>query len=466
MFSRQKCFKTGIYRTNGLVDNWKFRISLKKIYSLIEIPQFDQSCEANLFEEPSNNAEEEMQIGWQEKVFSQNEVEYYSVRENCSNDLQKSYHNTIKSTGLADRENRGKIFTYTTTDNYAPDEELCMAARGIRPGADQEDEYETMFIMADLDSEVVLFTIKWNSKENMLLVYPDFNCMAINPYYKEIQGDSRQMYHFGIQNLCNKLKRSASRETVQIQDALLVKLTRLTLREELSKANFSFPENHQLHFLLLLEIVSGEDFAYDNTHVRFTFELPIEVKIIEGFIDGCTHSSKRTDGKWQYSHCHQLLLKVPEYFDIGDSVKIYFEVISIDTWKRERLLGNAYLSIQLQPQILESSLKCIKIENNKSFYDKLEAFLVGGRRKLNLKEFFGQNDSALLNRYGSRTEVAGELNIKCQIIQQRRPHIIQLTGTGTKRHGKFRSNVVTIEELLSSYQRARERLEEIVNLKY
>lgn len=72
----------------------------------------------------------------------------------------------------------------------------------------------------------------------------------------------------------------------------------------------------------------------------------------------------------------------------------------------------------------------------------------------------------LLNRYGSRAELAGELDLKCQIVQQQRPQIVQLTGHNAKKHGKFRANVVTIEELLSSYQRARERLEEIVNLKY
>ncbi|XP_019525652.2 tectonic-like complex member Mks1 [Aedes albopictus] len=466
MFSRQKCFKTGVYRTNGLVNNWKFRITLKKIYSLIEIPQFDQSNEANLFDEPSGNAEEQLEIIWQGKVFSQYEIEYYGVRENCSTDLQKSYHNTIKSSGLADRENRGKIFTYTTADNYAPDDELSMAIQISRTRVEQEDDFESMFIMADLASEVVLFTIRWNSKENMLLVYPDFNSMAVNPYYKEIQGDSRQMYHFGIQNLSSALKRSVSRETVQIQDALMAKLTRLTLREELSKDNFSYPENHQLQFLVLLEVISGENFSYDNTHVRFTFDLPVETKIINGFIDGCTHSSWETDGRWQYSHCHELMLKTPENFDIGDSIKVYFEVISIDAWKRERLLGNAFLCIPLKSQVLETSLKCVKVENNKSFYDKLEAFLVGGRRKVNLKEFFGQNDSTVLNRYGSRTEMAGTLDIKCQIIQQHRPQIVQLTGMGTKKHSKFRANVVTIEELLNSYQRARERLEEVVNLKY
>ncbi|XP_065095010.1 tectonic-like complex member Mks1 [Ochlerotatus camptorhynchus] len=466
MFSRQKCFKTGVYRTSGSVDNWKFRVTLKKIYSLIEIPRFDQSNEVDPFEAQSNNAEEQLDITWQEKVFSKYEIEYYSIRENCTTDLQKSYHHTINASEFTEQEKGGKIFSYTTADNYALDDEFSVAKRAVQSRSEQEDCFENMFIMADLDTEVVLFTLKWNSKENILLVYPDFNCMSINPYYKEIQGDSRQMYHFGIKNLSCKPKHTGSKETFQIDATLMDKLNRLTLREELSKDKFAYPENHQLQFMMLLEILSGRSFSYDNTHVRFTFDLPIESKIINGFIDGCTHSSKKTNGMWQYSHCHEVLLKIPENHDIGDSVKIYFEVISIDKWKRERLLGNAYITLPLRAHILEASLVCLKVANNQNFYDKLEAFLVGGRRAINLKEFFGENDVMLLNRYGSRAELAGELDIRCQIVEQQKPQIVQLTGHNTKKHGKFRANVVTIEELLSSYQKARERLEEVVDLKY
>lgn len=91
---------------------------------------------------------------------------------------------------------------------------------------------------------------------------------------------------------------------------------RLTLREELSKDHFSYPNNHQLQFLVLLEIKSGVGFSYDHTHVRFKIDLPIEAKITDGFIDGSTHSSKQTNGTWQYAHCHEICFEIPENHDI------------------------------------------------------------------------------------------------------------------------------------------------------
>lgn len=92
--------------------------------------------------------------------------------------------------------------------------------------------------------------------------------------------------------------------------------------------------------------------------MRFSFTLPVEAKIEEGFIDGSTHSSKKTQGKWNFGHCHDLLLKLPESNNtngkkhpfcaviilfhtslFSEYVKLFFYIISIDSWKRERLLG-------------------------------------------------------------------------------------------------------------------------------
>ncbi|XP_058827454.1 tectonic-like complex member Mks1 [Topomyia yanbarensis] len=442
-------------------------ITFKQIYSLIEIPNFDQTIEPDAYKEPSNSENEQLVIEWQEKVFSRYELDYYSNKDNCNTDLQKNFHHTIKTSGLIAKDYESKIFTYTTAENYTPDEDLTNVAQISEYQLKQEGtDFESMFIMADLESEVLLFSIKWNPKEKMLLVYPDFNCMKVNPYYKEIQGDSRQMYHFGIKNLSQKRKLTGSTETVKLQDNLIDKFNRLTLREGLSRDNFLCPESHELQFLVLLQIISATELLYDTAHVRFKYTLPIGAKVVDGFTDGCTHSSKEFQGVCHYGHCHEILLKVPETSDMKDVVKIYFEIISIDNWKRERLLGNAYISLPLQTQTIETTLHCINITNNQRFYDKLETFLVGGRRQVKLKEFYGQDDYRLLNRYGSETSLAGKLQIKCQILQQHRPQIIEMSVPKTKKHGKLRANVVTIEELLSSYHRARERLEEIVNLKY
>lgn len=66
--------------------------------------------------------------------------------------------------------------------------------------------FKTMYIMADLDEEVVLFTIKWRSADRLLIIYPDFNEINTNPYFIEIDSDSRHMYHYGIKNLSKTVR--------------------------------------------------------------------------------------------------------------------------------------------------------------------------------------------------------------------------------------------------------------------
>lgn len=63
------------------------------------------------------------------------------------------------------------------------------------------DQFECMFIMANLEEEILLFTIKYRSSDGLLLIYPDLNNIDINPYLKEINSDSRNLYQFSIENL-------------------------------------------------------------------------------------------------------------------------------------------------------------------------------------------------------------------------------------------------------------------------
>lgn len=62
-------------------------------------------------------------------------------------------------------------------------------------------KFETMYIVADLETEIVLATIKYRAHDGLLIVYPDFNDIEINPYFREINSDSRHIYQYAIQNL-------------------------------------------------------------------------------------------------------------------------------------------------------------------------------------------------------------------------------------------------------------------------
>lgn len=62
-------------------------------------------------------------------------------------------------------------------------------------------QFECMHIMADLNDGILLFTIKYRSNDGLLLIYPDLNNIDVNPYLKEIIGDSRNLYQFAMENL-------------------------------------------------------------------------------------------------------------------------------------------------------------------------------------------------------------------------------------------------------------------------
>lgn len=63
------------------------------------------------------------------------------------------------------------------------------------------NQFECMYIMADLKEEIILFSIKYRSKDGLLLIYPDLNNIDANPYLKEINFDSRNLYQYSMENL-------------------------------------------------------------------------------------------------------------------------------------------------------------------------------------------------------------------------------------------------------------------------
>jgi hypothetical protein len=65
------------------------------------------------------------------------------------------------------------------------------------------NNFETMYICADLDPTTVLFIIKYRKLDGLLLVYPDFNKIDENSYLLKIDRNSKQLFHFSIENLSN-----------------------------------------------------------------------------------------------------------------------------------------------------------------------------------------------------------------------------------------------------------------------
>uniref|UniRef100_A0A493SWZ1 Uncharacterized protein n=1 Tax=Anas platyrhynchos platyrhynchos TaxID=8840 RepID=A0A493SWZ1_ANAPP len=68
--------------------------------------------------------EEEAEVGWQEKLFSQFEVDLYQNESACQTHLDRQYHKEILKLEKAGGRKNYRIFTYTDHDRFTNLEEV------------------------------------------------------------------------------------------------------------------------------------------------------------------------------------------------------------------------------------------------------------------------------------------------------------------------------------------------------
>lgn len=67
--------------------------------------------------------EEDRIFGWQEKVFSPFEIDFYADEKNCLTDCQRDYHRRVRDDGEEDLRT-GRLYSYTENDSYYFDKDL------------------------------------------------------------------------------------------------------------------------------------------------------------------------------------------------------------------------------------------------------------------------------------------------------------------------------------------------------
>lgn len=152
---------------------------------------------------------------------------------------------------------------------------------------------------------------------------------------------------------------------------------------------------------------------------------------------------------------------------ILDSIKIAYEVISIDSWCRERSEGFAIYNVPLLSGQYTESVHCYRDLGDDTWRNWLERYFIGGRRKLLIDRFHGiQQNGPMepLNRYGNCTQSTGRLNVKRNVIVQRNIDEID-AGDTIVRHGMAnRHKLPTLSGILLTYHRAREKLESFADI--
>lgn len=302
--------------------------------TLIKVPKYhhtktDRNVQPN--ETADDDEIESHTIRWQQKRFSRKEITFFADKENCQTDAQKEYHQTIKRYELdSDDRSVGKIFTYVSEDSFDSEggdekwnefvqrvNELDDESLGGELVVNRTDGgkerlfkgifgFETMYIMADLAVETVLFIIRWRLSDGLLIVYPDFNLLGTNPYLQEIDADTKHMFHYALENLSEDGDTNANRMKENIE--VISQLRNLSIVSP--PTVFQVPPKRCTNVFLFLEIKTAEQFEYDNIHIRYNIVLPNRCEVIEGLVQGSTHSFRRGPGQRQYNvgYCHELMV--------------------------------------------------------------------------------------------------------------------------------------------------------------
>lgn len=311
------------------------------------------------------------------------------------------------------------------------------------------DEFVNFFVMADLEPITLLVTIQYRKSDGVVIVFPDFNSLD-NEYQLEIDQNSKQLFGYCIENLSltsndNTNQQARKEKLNRIQEETSELMRKLNIYKD---PDFVFPKYCRI--VLLVEIIEGWDFEYDNLHVRYQVKLPKFVKVVEGDLNGSTHSSLKNKTLWNFGFCFSLVFDIDDEFFLSssrvDTLSINLEVISIDPmWERERREGLASLKLPLEGRNQKDfELSCFRdLQGNSWFRDFLERFFLGGMHQTSILD---QEHDGIANFYANKTISTGTLRIRVQKITQ------------SQKSKRSFAQLKSIDEIINSYHEAKARL--------
>uniref|UniRef100_A0A4W3J1M4 MKS transition zone complex subunit 1 n=1 Tax=Callorhinchus milii TaxID=7868 RepID=A0A4W3J1M4_CALMI len=458
--------------------------------------------------------QEEVVVGWQEKLFSQFEIDLFRSQAACQSPLDLQYHNEIlglESTGY--RKNQ-RIFTYTDFDRYTNTEEhsqsvttssreepLYLVERMAQVRRRRHDRrttegsipksriitwepskdfmrnshvlntpMQTMYIMGDLgpygklghrEHEYVLCTIKVDNN-GVIIVKPDFSGSKV-PYSLETEGEKRDLWLYTI----NDVSVTAAREEQEKEQNLYKDLY------SRHKEYLTTLVGIEFETVSMLLNISAQDYDYDNLYVHFFLELPTKWwnpnnQQLSGVTQTC---STKVEGQASVAY-----FSYPFSFEVGyrndDQPEdwlphwpvLYFEVLSLDFWQRYRTEGYGYVNIPISPGC--HTLTCQTWRPVQPGTSELRRFFIGGSPELEdmtyvrvPSTFKGER----LSRFGFRTQTTGSVTFKLNCIQQsrdfvslstmreRRQNILERLGSSTQQ--------TSVQAVLEAFQKAQRRMQ-------
>ncbi|XP_034119008.1 tectonic-like complex member Mks1 [Drosophila albomicans] len=380
--------------------------------------------------------------------------------------------------------------------------------------------YQLMRIYAQLQRDTLLFSLRYSPTEGLLYVYPDFNLSADDMEYSlELDNDCRQLFAYGLENVTLPLLQKTLTLTpppplpVHLPPPLELHsppatataselLTHYEQERQLAAERrrllqFAVPPKRMRRVSLLLQLHEAQHFEHPNIHVRYYVNPPKHtlLELEPGLSDepfplrGATATCLEggAGNLASFSHCWQLTLLCEETFVGAEEeqqlLHIYFEVISIDGWQRERCEGYAHFACSLLAPLPVAAthgirLQCIRPVG--SWLDALNRYFIGGRKLFDFVGYFSSHSQSQLGpqTLHSRFEAdqacamrsTGNILFSVRKIQQRQlPLGYQLDGEDSSDVDDFDTGrrskegvSSTLDEVLAAYVEARDRIEALL----
>ncbi|XP_023228686.1 Meckel syndrome type 1 protein-like [Centruroides sculpturatus] len=501
----------GIYRSRDPIKNFKIKIHLKKVVPLTilaeETREDDRGVELSHLDR-NNQYEEQYTFEWQEKVFSRQEIEWYSNIENCVNFVEKKYHEDVLRLKEETVPKR-RLYTYVNADvvsgkfdtEDAADGDDALSpllersfadlklgrgdgfgsnsdAAGRPPNGTTIRRRQRMYLMADLnpldeedlrkENEVLLCAINIDSN-NVITVSPDF-CKRGEFY--ETHNDKREVFRYSVEHASPLI----SAEERQREKDLMAKVydRHTELVSACLDGDFKLPPPQTFGVFLFGEIVSARDFELDNLYVHYFFELPENWQMrderqIAGVTHTCATTTERRDDVAYFSFPFEaeFIYKVTNVTGREMMPKwpqLFLEVVSFDRWKRYCVEGYTHMVLPSEPGSYSMNLATWRPITHDNI-GNLRRFFIGGSTELEDITYTGvltKSEENQMSHLGFETQSSGSVNIRLNIVHQSEifamEHRELRKKGGLLNHLDATSIKSSISVVLSAFQRARSRM--------
>uniref|UniRef100_A0A8C1PLM6 MKS transition zone complex subunit 1 n=1 Tax=Cyprinus carpio TaxID=7962 RepID=A0A8C1PLM6_CYPCA len=489
------CTDTGesVYRSRDAVKNLRIRVRIQRVTSTAALSQHlhQQVLSHNSLEYASDA--EELVVGWQEKFFSQYEVDLYQTESNCQTPLERQYHTEIMAMERSKRRQNQRIFTYTDFDRFSKWEEVTQSTptflaermanvrhrrqerrpvESVVPKSrlitwEPSEEFiknshiintpvQTMHIMGDLgpsgklglkENEYILCTIKADGN-GVITIKPDFNNNR-GAYRLETQGEKREVWRLYLENASSDIHAEEKEREQRMYRDLYTR--HKDYLNSLVGQDFEMPPPGILRL-----IVNGEIGEY---YVPFHG--------LSGVTQTCRTSSEDV-AFFSYPFSFETFFHKEDESDgsLPQWPVLYFKVLSLDFWQRYRTEGYGFLVIPSTPGYHRMTCRTWRPLQSGTVAE-LRRFFIGGAPELEDISYVrvpGTFKGKRLSRFGFRTQTTGSVTFTLNCIQHARAFID--ASTLKKRRQTVldqlggHSQQGSVYNVLEAFQRARNRMQE------